>query len=161
MKKLTLLFLIYFIYSCNFFGPIDEDKLKQTNSIEVVENDLKGEWKIDKFSYDLIHKKGTYAKDSLLLILDKDKKFIFKNLPDFFSPFNLNSKKFSNSDESGNWKIVKINNNYEIQFIFKKSNLFKSIFISNFKLVKFKNNNSLLYFIGDPDSGERFLFIKK
>ncbi len=124
------------------------------------QSEMIGIWEVDKFSYDLIKEKG-YEKKKIELKLKSDGTFEIYNLPNFINVFDQTKEKYVNTN--GSWEIKKDfkEENWVLNMSFNKSNLYENGMSTSYDLYLQDNKIIIWTFIGDPDSGERFLFTKK
>ncbi len=161
MKKILLFIALLTISSCNFFGPVDKTTMKPVKELD--DNAITGIWIADNFTYKLAHEKGSYKKDSLQLIFKKNNTFKMINVPDFIS-FEDNYQKSIESeliDLEGKWKLDTINGSESLNMEFYKSKIFEKGLNTNFNIYQKDGKLKIIYFVGDPDADERFLFLKK
>lgn len=166
MKKIILFIsVICLLSSCRYFNVSPVDGITTKNVSEKPKpEDLLGTWEIDNFSYDLIKENG-YDRNKEVeveLRLSENGKFEAINFPEFIDVFNdTKEKRFLQLN--GSWKVEKDfkNEYWVLRLDFDESEFYKSGLSINYSLY-LKNNNLIIWnFIGDPDSGERFLFEKK
>lgn len=161
MKKITLLFIILTLASCRYFnvspvnGITTNNLTKKPSQLEMI-----GIWEVDKFSYDLIEKKGFVTK-KIELKLKSNGTFEISNLPNFINEFDQTKEKYINT--TGTWEIRKDSNKeyWILNMFFDKSNFYENGISTYYDLYLQDDNIIIWTFIGDPDSGERFLFTKK
>jgi len=124
------------------------------------QRDMIGIWEVDNFSYDLIEEQG-YEKKKVELDLKSDGAFEISNLPNFINVFDQTSEKYVNT--GGTWRIGKNfkGERWVLHMSFDKSNLYESGMSTSYDLYLQKDGIIIWTFIGDPDSGERFLFKKQ
>ena len=155
--------LIISVTSCRYFNVSPVDGITTKNVTEKPKNeDLIGTWEIDEFSYDLIIQNGYESDKTIELKLLENNYFEIENFPEFADVFNESgNKKYHNL--TGKWKVEKdFNNKYWVLSLnFDHSEFYNQGMNINYDLF-LKNNKLIIWnFIGDPDSGERFLFEKK
>jgi hypothetical protein len=162
MKKgIYLVILIFTLTGCRYFnvspvdGIITKNLKDRPNQQEMV-----GVWEIDQTSYNLFQEKG-YEKKKVELKLNNNGTFELINLPNFVDEFTPSSKKYANKE--GTWKIKKdINEKYWVLSLnFNISDTFPNGMFTSYDLYLQKNKIIIWNFIGDPDSGERFLYEKQ
>jgi hypothetical protein len=124
------------------------------------QNEMVGIWEVDKFSYELIQEKG-YEKKINELNLKSNGTFEISNLPNFVNVFDQTTEKYVNTD--GTWEIGKDfkGEKWVLNMSFNKSNLYENGMYTSYDLYLQDNGIIIWNFIGDPDSGERFLYKKK
>ena len=89
------LILILGFTSCHFLGPIDGNI--ETKNGEVSSNDIIGNWKIDKFSYEYL---SDLKNDSITLSFKSDNSFEMNNSQ------NLFNRKINNGASSGMFEFI-------------------------------------------------------
>jgi hypothetical protein len=159
--KYSIILAILLIASCSLNGlsPIDDSVMKE---IKTQPNDsiFIGTWKLDSMSYALIKEKYKYKDEQVELTLNANKTFELKNAPDFITdgfgePINgafLNSK--------GTWKTTQKNNHWEMQMDFEPGDLYQVSMTTWYMIYERDSNIVITHFIGDGDSGDRFLYYK-
>lgn len=161
MKKITLLIILLTLTSCRYFNvsPVNGITTKNLTK-KPTQSEMIGIWEIDKYSYDLIIEKG-YEKKKIELKLKSNGTFEISNLPNFINVFDQTNEKNVNTD--GTWKIGKDyeEENWVLNMSFDKSNLYENGMSTYYDLYLQDDKIIIWTFIGDPDSGERFLFTKK
>lgn len=162
MKKIIFLLIVLSFSSCRYFNvsPVNGITTKDLSD-EPSSKDFIGTWEVDKFSYDLIRENG-YDFKKVKLNIKNDGSFEAINFPDFIDVFSKNiSKKYVNT--KGNWKIEKDfkGEKWVLQLDFEKSDLYEDGLSISYDLYLQEDKLILWTFIGDPDSGERFLFQKE
>ncbi len=164
MKRiLVFILVISSLSSCRYFNvsPVDGVTTKSVSQEPKVK-ELVGTWGIDHFSYDLIKKNGYDANKKVELILSEDGKFEAVNFPEFMDVFNdTKGKRFLQL--SGKWEIKKDYKNeyWVLKLNFDKSGFYKNGLSTEYELYLKDDHLIIWSFIGDPDSGDRFLFEKK
>ncbi len=157
-----VILIMFSIIQCRYFNVSPVDGIRIKNLKEKPENtELFGSWEIDKESYDYMKTMNYLNNKSVTLILNSDQTFIANNFPDFLFSETIPDSILHLPFE-GTWKINKdYYGNWVLDLSFDKNEFYKdgmSIFYDLYK----KNDNLIIWaFIGDPDSGERFLFMKK
>jgi len=108
----------------------------------------------------LIQQKG-YEKKKIELNLKENGTFKITNLPNFINVFDQTTDKYVNTD--GTWEIEKDfkGKRWVLNMSFNKSNLYENGMSTSYDLYLQDDGIIIWYFIGDPDSGERFLYKKK
>ncbi|WP_339920847.1 hypothetical protein [uncultured Flavobacterium sp.] len=161
MKRIICLLIFLTLTSCRYFNVSPVNGITTKNITEKpTQTEMCGIWDVDKFSYDLIERKG-YEKKKIVLNLKKNGTFEISNLPNFINVFDQTTEKYVNT--SGTWKIGKDFNgeNWVLEMSFNKSNLYENGMSISYDLY-FQDDGIIIWnFIGDPDSGERFLYKKK
>lgn len=124
------------------------------------QTEMAGIWEVDKFSYDLVQKKG-YEKKKIELDLKENGTFEITNLPNFINVFDQTLER--NVNTSGTWEIGKDFNGekWVLNMRFNKSNLYENGMSTSYDLYLQDDGIIIWDFIGDPDSGERFLYKKQ
>ena len=119
-----------------------------------------GIWEVDKFSYELNEENG-FERKKIELDLNENGTFEITNLPSYINVFDQTDEKFVNT--SGKWKIGKDfkGEKWVLNMRFDKSNLYENGMSTSYDLYLQDDGIIIWYFIGDPDSGERFLYRKK
>ena len=146
MKKpyTIILILMLCLTSCHFFGPIDTNI--ETKNVAVESNDIIGNWKMDKFSYEYL---SEIKNDSIVLTLKSENIFEMNNSQKLFDT------EIDNGISSGRWEIIEQYDTKIIELNFDSPKTTK-----NLEIYKLKNNYQLWYFLSDPDTGERIRFLK-
>lgn len=164
MKKIFILTTttLLLLNSCYFFGPVESSI--QTKNVDFNEADIIGTWKLDKFSYEYLSKKENL--DSIFITFKADSSFVLNNSKDLFrweywtSDFSKAKENgiIDNVESIGNWKIsdyksanVKL---LEITYTDKTNQ-------TGINVYKKGEEYQIWYFFGDPDSGQRLLFLKE
>ncbi len=162
MKKIIFLLIVLSFSSCRYFNvsPVNGITTKDLTE-EPLSKDFIGSWEVDKFSYDLIRENG-YDLKKVKLDIKNNGSFEAINFPDFIDVFSENISK-KNINTKGMWKIKKDFNEekWGLQLDFEKSDLYKDGLSISYDLYIQEDKLILWSFIGDPDSGERFLFQKE
>lgn len=161
MKKITLLIILLALTSCRYFNVSPVNGITTNNlTKEPTQFEMIGNWEVDKFSYDLIEEKG-YQKKKIELKLKSDGTFEISSLPNFINVFDQAKEKYVNTN--GTWEIGKDfkEENWVLNMSFDKSNLYENGMSTSYDLYLQDDKIIIWTFIGDPDSGERFLFTKK
>jgi hypothetical protein len=161
MKKITLLIILLALTSCRYFNVSPVNGITTNNlTKEPTQFEIIGNWEVDKFSYDLIEEKG-YQKKKIELKLKSDGTFEISSLPNFINVFDQAKEKYVNTN--GTWEIGKDfkEENWVLNMSFDKSNLYENGMSTSYDLYLQDGKIIIWTFIGDPDSGERFLFTKK
>ncbi len=161
MKKITLLIILLTLTSCRYFNVSPVNGIKTENlTKKPTQTEMFGIWEVDEFSYDLIERNG-YEKKKIELNLKENGTFEISNLPNFINVFDQTTERYVNT--SGTWKIGKEFNgeNWVLEMSFNKSNLYENGMSISYDLYLQDDGIIIWNFIGDPDSGERFLYKKK
>lgn len=161
LKKYILIgILTGFITSC-FWNPIGivSDTYKPVRSKPGL-CELTGKYELDSFSYNFINSIKKYDDQKVFLTLKKNGQLILENVPDimFNYPPYLEYKRLT---YNGGWVLGKNpqdTTRYNLNI--KISNLKKNGLTTSFDLLRIKGILGIWYFIGDPDSGDRFFFVK-
>ncbi len=161
MKNVIYFFIFLTLSNCRYFNvsPVNGITFKDLTE-KPKESEFIGNWSLDEFSYDAIQNKG-FENKKVRLKFNKDKTFEVQNFPNIFD-FDENNKIIKSK---GIWKISKNfeGKNWVLNMEFGKTEDFISsngistdfeLYLQNGKLI-------IWYFIGDPDSGNRFLFTKE
>ena len=147
--------------SCRYFNmsPVNGITTKNLTK-KPTQTEMVGIWEVDKFSYDLVQEKG-YENKKIELNLKENGTFEITNLPNFINVFDQMAEK--NVNTGGTWEIGKDfkEKNWVLHMSFNKSNLYESGMSTSYDLYLQKEGIIIWNFIGDPDSGERFLYKKK
>ena len=161
MKRIIYLLIFLTLTSCRYFNvsPVNGITTKNLTE-EPTQTEMVGIWEVDKFSYDLIERKG-YEKKKIQLNLMENGNFEISNLPNFINVFDQTTEKYVNTD--GTWEIGKDfkGEKWVLNMNFNKSNLYESGMSTSYDLYIQDVGIIIWNFIGDPDSGERFLYKKK
>jgi hypothetical protein len=161
MKNVIFFIFILTLTNCRYFNvsPVNGITFKDLTE-KPRESEIIGTWALDKFSYDAIQNKGI-KKEKVSLKFNNDKTFEVQNFPNIFD-FDENNKIIKSK---GIWKISKNfeGKNWVLNMEFGKTEDFISsnVISTDFELYLQDNKLIIWYFIGDPDSGDRFLFTKK
>ncbi|WP_298544496.1 hypothetical protein [uncultured Aquimarina sp.] len=161
MKSIFYLLMFLTLTSCRYFNisPVNGITTKNLNQ-KPSSKDMVGLWEVDSYSYDLIRKRG-YRNQKVVLEIKNDGTFEAKNLPDFI---NVSQKSYQKRiHTTGSWEIGKDfkGKKWVLYMSFKKSELYKNGMSTSYDLYIQNDKLVIWYFIGDPDTGERFLFTKK
>jgi hypothetical protein len=161
MKKINILFILFILTSCRYFNvsPVNGITTKDLTE-KPTQEEMIGIWEVDKFSYDLNEQKG-YEKKKIELNLKSNGSFTLTNLPNYTNVFDQTTEKYV--DTKGKWEIGKDfkNEKWVLNMSFDKSNLYVSGMTTEYDLYIQEDGIIIWEFIGDPDSGERFLYRKK
>lgn len=161
MKKITLLIILLAFTNCRYFNvsPVNGITTKNLTK-KPTQEEMIGIWEVDKFSYDLIEQKK-YERKKIELKLNSNGTFEITNLPNFVNVFDKTTEKYINT--IGTWKIGKDfkEDNWVLNMSFEKSNLYENGMSISYDLYLQDEAIIIWEFIGDPDSGERFLYRKK
>ncbi|MBL4586651.1 MAG: hypothetical protein JKX84_06310 [Flavobacteriales bacterium] len=124
------------------------------------QTEMIGIWEVDKFSYELNERKG-YEKKKIELNLKENGTFDIINLPNYVNVFDQTEEKYVNTN--GNWKVGRDfkGDRWILIISFNKSNLYENGMSTSYDLYLQEEGIIIWDFIGDPDSGERFLYRKK
>jgi len=161
MKNITFLIILLTLTSCRYFNVSPVNGITTKNLTEKpTQIDMTGIWEVDKFSYDLIQEKG-YERKKVELKLKENGTFEITNLPNFINVFDQTTEKYVNTN--GTWKIGKDfkGEKWVLNMSFDKSNLYEKGMSTSYDLYIQEDGIIIWNFIGDPDSGERFLYKKK
>lgn len=161
MKRNLYLIIILNLASCRYFNvsPVNGITIKNLTE-KPTPTEMIGIWEVDKFSYELNDKKG-YERKKIELNLKENGTFEISNLPNYINVFDQTQEKFVNT--SGTWKIGKDykGEKWVLNISFDKSNLYENGMSTSYDLYVQGDEIIIWDFIGDPDSGERFLYKKK
>ena len=162
MKKIALLFIILLLSTCRYFNVSPVNGITTKDLTNMPKNqDLIGSWEVDNFSYELIKEKGYTKAKKIELKLYENGNFEAINFPDFIDVFkNSNEEKFHQLN--GKWKVDKdfAGKKWVLNLKFEKSIYYENGLVTDYDLYLENNKLIIWTFIGDPDSGERFLFKK-
>jgi len=161
MKNITFLLIFLTLTSCRYFNVSPVNGITTKNLTEKpTQTEMIGIWEVDKFSYDLIQEKG-YEKKKIELNLKDDETFEVTNLPNFINVFDKTTERLVNT--GGTWEIGKDfkGEKWILNMSFNKSNLYENGIYTSYDLYIQDGGIIIWNFIGDPDSGERFLYKKK
>ena len=161
MKRIICLLILSTLISCRYFNVSPVNGITTKNlTVKPTQAEMIGTWEVDKFSYELNEHKG-YEKKKIELNLKKDRTFSISNLPNYVKVFDKTEDKFVNT--SGTWKIGKDfkGEKWVLNIRFDKSNLYEKGMSTYYDLYLQDDGIIIWNFIGDPDSGERFLYRKK
>lgn len=162
MKRFLFIIPILILSGCRYFNVSPVDGITYKNLSEKPDIDqIAGVWEVDKFSYDLARVNG-YDNIKIELKINKDNTFEAQNFPDFITVFK-EEKEHKLYNLKGKWKIEK---DYKgelwiLNLRFEDSELYKGRISISYDLYLKDDKLIIWSFIGDPDSGERFLFEKK
>jgi hypothetical protein len=161
MKRFIYLLIFLTLTSCRYFNVSPVNGITTKNLTEEPNHtEMVGIWEVDKFSYDLIERKG-YEKKIIELNLKRNGSFEISNLPNFINVFDQTTEKYVNT--GGTWKIGKDfkGEKWVLNMSFNKSDLYEIGMTTSYDLYLQDDGIIIWNFIGDPDSGERFLYQKK
>jgi hypothetical protein len=161
MKRIIYLLLILTLTNCRYFNVSPVNGISTKNLTEKpTQTEMVGIWEVDKFSYELIERKG-YEKKKIELKINENGTFEITNLPNFINVFDQTTDK--NVDTSGTWEIEKDykDENWVLKMRFNQSNLYEKGMTTWYDLYLQEDGIIIWNFTGDPDSGERFLYRKK
>jgi len=156
MKRLFSLIIILSFSSCRYFNVSPVNGITTKNlSEKPLSKDIVGIWEVDKYSYELIQENG-YEPKKVILKIKSDGNFEAINFPDFMDVFSGKiSKKYINV--KGKWSLTK--DFEEEKWVLLMD--FENNQVTDFDLFLEENKLIIWTFIGDPDSGNKFLFRKK
>ncbi len=160
--KYSIILLSIIIASCslNGLGPIDESVMKEIKS-QPNDSIFIGSWKIDSMSYEVIKEKYKYKGEQVELIFKADKTFDLKNAPDFITDGFGEPVKGVFLNSKGTWKTTKMNNHWEMQMDFEPGDLYQIQTTTWYTIYERDSTLVIQHFIGDGDSGNRFLYQKE
>ena len=161
MKEIALLIILLTFTNCRYFNVSPVNGITTKNLTEKpTQEEMIGVWELDKFSYDLIEQKK-YEKKKVELKLNSNGTFEITNLPNFVNVFDETTEK--NINTIGTWKIGKDfkEENWVLNMSFIKSNLYENGMSMSYDLYLQDETIIIWEIIGDPDSGERFLYRRK
>jgi hypothetical protein len=157
MKKNTILIFLLTLTSCwaNPLGIIDKSVFKPITDKPGVEV-LSGTYELDSLSYEFINSLNKFEKEPVTLNISINGHLRINNMPNaLLIPIEANEWK--RTDYEGTWRLSKDyqdTTEYVIEVNLDKLS-------TTFYLANFKNEIVIWNFVGDPDSGNRFLFKKK
>lgn len=158
MKHILYLLLILSFSSCYFLndGPVNGKYLNKKPSID----EMVGIWEVDKFSYELNEHKG-YERKKIELTLKANGSFQISNLPNYINVFDQTEDRFVTTE--GKWELEKDfkKEHWVLKMNFSNSNLYNKGMIVWYDLYLLEDELIIWNFIGDPDSGNRFLYRKQ
>jgi hypothetical protein len=159
--KYSIILLSILIASCslNGLGPIDESAMKE---IKTQPNDsiFIGTWKLDSMSYAVIKEKYKYKGEQVELTFNDDKTFNLKNAPDFITDGFGEPVKGEFLNTKGTWQTYQKDNHWEMQMVFESGDLYKYSMTTCYNIFEIDSTIVITHFIGDGDSGDRFLYYK-
>ena len=161
MKNITFLIILLTLTSCRYFNVSPVNGITTKNLTEKPSQiEMTGIWEVDKFSYDLISEKG-YERKKVELNLKENGTFEITNLPNFINVFDQTTEEYVNTN--GSWEIGKDSKGekWVLNMSFNKSNLYENGMYTSYDLYLQDGGIIIWNFIGDPDSGERFLYKKR
>lgn len=162
MKKLIYLLIVFSQFGCRYFNtsPVDGVLIKHVKE-EPSLDDVIGEWEVDNISYNLVKNNG-YEEAEIRLVFNKDGTFEAFNYPSFMNVFKkIEERKLYNL--KGKWNLIEDqkNENWKLNIVFDSNDLYERVYSDTYDLFLKKGKLIIWFFIGDPDSGEYFLFEKK
>ena len=161
MKRILYLLIVLTLASCRYINvsPVNGITTKNLTK-KPTQTEMTGIWEVDKFSYDLNEENG-FERKKIELNLNKNGTFEITNLPNYINVFDQTDEKFVST--SGKWEIGKDfkGEKWVLNMRFDKSNLYENGMSTSYDLYLQNDGIIIWYFIGDPDSGERFLYRKK
>ena len=161
MKRILYLIILLTLSGCRYFNvsPVNGITTKDLNE-KPTQMEMVGIWEVDKFSYELNEEKG-YEKMKIELNLMENGNFEITNLPNYINVFDETKELFVNT--RGTWKIGKDfkGERWVLNMSFDKSSLYESGISTSYDLYLQDDGIIIWNYIGDPDSGERFLYKKK
>jgi hypothetical protein len=161
MKRILYLLIILTLASCRYFNVSPVNGISTKNLTEKpTQSEMVGIWEVDKSSYELNEENG-FERKKIELNLNENGTFKIINLPNYINVFDQTEEKFVNT--SGTWEIGKDfkDKKWVLNMRFNKSNLYENGMSTSYDLYLQDDGIIIWYFIGDPDSGERFLYRKK
>jgi hypothetical protein len=161
MKRIFYLLIVLTLTSCRYFNVSPANGITTKNlTKKPTQPEMIGIWEVDKFSYELNEEKG-YEKKKIELNLKENGTFEITNLPNYINVFDKTTERFVNTN--GIWKIEKDfkEKYWVLKMNFNKSNLYERGMTTWYDLYLQEDGIIIWNFIGDPDSGERFLYKKQ
>lgn len=154
MKNIIVLVILISLTQCRYFNVSPVDGIITQNLKEKpAEKKLLGTWKIDDFSHETLKEYG-YKYSDVELILKDSGFFVAKNFPDFLFDYSPNPS-LTYSNYEGKWEVVENQNQRWVLYI-----NFTDKLSTSYDLYLMNDSLIIWAFIGDPDTGERFLFKK-
>ena len=161
MKRILYLLIVLSLTSCRYFNasPVNGITTKYLTE-KPTQSQMIGIWEADKFSYELNEQKE-YEKEKIELNLKENGTFEITNLPNYINVFDQTKERFVHTN--GTWEIGKVfkGEKWVLNMRFEKSNLYENGMLTSYDLYLQNEGIIIWNFIGDPDSGERFLYEKK
>lgn len=161
MKKILYLLIILTLASCRYFNVSPVNGITTKNlSKKPTQYEMIGIWEVDKLSYEL-NERRAYEKKKIELNLKENGTFQITNLPNYINVFDKTTERFVNT--KGTWKIGKDvkGEKWVLNMDFDHSSLYENGMSTSYNLYLQDDGIIIWNFIGDPDTGERFLFKKK
>ena len=161
MKRILYLIIVLSLTSCRYFNVSPVNGITTKNLTEKpTHSEMIGIWEVDKFSYELNERKG-YEKKKIEMNLKENGTFEITNLPNYINVFDQTKERFVNTN--GTWEIGKDfkGEKWVLSLNFDRSNLYEKGMMTYYDLYLQNDKIIIWNFIGDPDSGERFLYRKQ
>ncbi|GGZ94569.1 hypothetical protein [Algibacter mikhailovii] len=161
MKRIFYLLIVLTLTSCRYFNVSPVNGITTKNLTEKpTQSEMIGIWEVDKFSYELNEEKG-YEKKKIELNLKENGTFEITDLPNYINVFDKTTERFVNTN--GKWKIEKDfkQKYWVLKMNFNESSLYEKGMTTWYDLYLQEDGIIIWNFIGDPDSGERFLYKKQ
>ena len=140
--------------------PIDETVM-QPLSVEPSSMNIIWTWEVDNFSYTLIKEQYHIQDKKVALVINEDSTFEAINFPDFVTDSfgqSINNKLLN---ATGRWKVEQEDATRVLNMEFTKGELYTWGAETSYALYSKDSQLVILDFIGDPDQGDRLLFIKR
>tara|TARA_B100000745_G_C20015866_1_gene345278 strand:- start:219 stop:743 length:525 start_codon:yes stop_codon:yes gene_type:complete len=160
IKYFVIIGIITLLIGCNFADSNNQIDFNRVID-EPKKESLIGLWEVDSFSYNFISNHYKLDSKKVELKLVEDGTFIIKNYPDF--EIGGFGKPINNelNTVSGKWNLKKIKDNWNLEMIFDKSQIYRNGISTLFELYLKSNKLIIWNSIGDPDQGNRLMFVKK
>lgn len=161
MMKYSILFALALITSCslNGLGPTNDSILKEITS-QPNDSVFVGTWKLDSMSYSLIKERYKYRDQQVELTFKTDKTFELKNAPDFITDGFGEPVNGVFLDAKGTWETTKRDEHWELKMNFESGDLYQTSLTTWYMIFDKDSSIVIKHFIGDGDSGDRFLYYK-
>jgi len=124
--------------------------------------DLIGKYMLDSFSIGFINSLEKYNEQVTSLELLPNGKLILNNVPDIMFKFSEEIQ-YERLSYTGDWQIgknIQDSTRYNLKIGINNYSE-RGGFATSLDLREYKGQIGIWYFIGDPDSGDRFFFIKQ
>ena len=161
MKKIIVFLILISFIECRYLNisPVDGIRTKDVKT-KPAESRLVGIWNIDNFSYETLKDYG-YEDKMVKLELKEDQSFDAINFPDIILDYSFEPT-LTYTNSTGKWEIIKNQNNkWVLNLKFDENEVLHQGLNTSYDLYLTNGNLIIWTFIGDPDSGERFLFEKE
>lgn len=164
IKPILILVLIsLYTFSCRFTGtkPINNNMSMEDVVIKPDNSEIIGNWEVDSFSYELIKKHYAIGNKKVELLFFSNGSFVIKNFPEYeFGGFGEPKNEELLEEASGTWSLYQTKNKWELNMAFNNQKSFEGYSINYFLYLK-DEELVIWNFVGDPDLGNRLMFIKK